>query len=188
MCRFFSGAVFELPILQNYSYLLRLDTDSCFIKGTELSLFKWANQKGVKYGYIKSAIQWDHPKVSENFKGIALKILFNIKFIYFLRCLLLPSERMYYTNFEIMYLPFFNSNDWQKFYQEIDKTGGFHLRRWGDAIFRYIGVNSMSNKKERAGIPPGFIYKHGGTFDSGARLSRRTYFLKNQNRLKKHNE
>lgn len=185
MCRFFSGAVFGLPILQKYSYLLRLDTDSYFIKGAEIPLFKWANQNGVKYGYIKSAIQWDHPKVSENFKRNVLKILFNMRLSYFLRSLLVPSERMYYTNFEIMYLPFFTSNDWQQFYQEIDKTGGFYLQRWGDAIFRYMGVTSMSSRKERAGIPSGFIYKHGGTFDSGARLSRRTYFLKNQNRLKK---
>jgi hypothetical protein len=185
MCRFFSGEVFTSPTLQRYLYLMRLDTDSSFIKGAEFSLFKWANQHKIKYGFIKSSIQWDHPMVSESFKNTALRILFTLKIKYFIRGLMVPSERMYYTNFEIMYLPFFASNNWQYFFRKIDLTGGFYLRRWGDAIIRYMGVKSMVSKKERMEIPNGFIYKHGGTFDSGARLSRRTYFLKNQNRLGK---
>ncbi len=186
MCRFFSGEVFMSPNLQKYSYLIRLDTDSSFSKGAGFSLFQWANQHKIKYGFIKSAIQWDHPLVSESFKKTALRILFSLKIKYFIRGLLVPSERMYYTNFEIMYLPFFASNNWQHFFRKIDLTGGFYLRRWGDAIIRYMGVKSMVCKKERMEIPSGFIYEHGGTFDSGAKLSRRTYILKNQNRLGKH--
>ena len=185
MCRFFSGELFRSDIFLNngYKYVMRLDSDSKFLSGSKISLFEWATQNNLIYSYIQSAIQWDHPLVCRKFKSSALWILLHINLRFFLRGLVVPVARMYYTNFEIMEVAFFRSNNWEKFWSKLDDKGGFYLYRWGDAIVRYMGIVSMVPKSRRKKIPPGFIYQHGGIFNSAENFSRRTYILRNVNRL-----
>lgn len=183
MCRFFSGVIFADPFVQRYKYLMRLDTDSLFLDGSEKSLFHWMEEEEIVYSYIQSAIQWDHPDVTRYFKRSTIKIFAKMKFGFLLKSLIQPKDRMFYTNFEIMKVSFFASKNWQRYFHEIDRLGGFYLHRWGDAIVRYVGVNVLTSRKNRKPIPAGFVYKHGGTFQSGARLSKRNYILKNLNRL-----
>lgn len=185
MCRFFSFGIFQEDVFRNkkYNYILRLDTDSLFIKGNAINLFEWVNSNSIIYGFIESAIQWDHPKVSRNFKRTALKALLPINWLYFLRALLIPKSRMYYTNFELMKVDFFQSSRWDKFSKHLDSTGGFYLYRWGDAIVRYLGVNSMVKKSARCAIPAGIVYQHGGQYSSGDRQRLRARLQRNASRL-----
>lgn len=166
MCRFFSGTLFAHPSLLEYEYFMRMDTDSFFLKGTSSSLFKWAKDNEVDYGYIKSAIQQDHPAVTKGFKRTCVAYFRKISFLTQLKALTSRRNRIYYTNFEIGRLSFFRSKKWIMFFDHLDATGGFYLNRWGDAIVRYLGVNVLLPRKNRKPIPRGFVYKHGGTFYS----------------------
>ena len=189
MCRFFTFGIFQEEIIceQNYEYILRLDTDSLFIKGNDLDLFQWARKGNITYGFIESAIQWDHPKVSRKFKRTALSALARINLRFFFRALLIPNSRMYYTNFELMKVEFFRSIHWNDFSRYLDSSGGFYIHRWGDAIIRYMGVNSMLKRSSRRAIPGGIVYQHGGQYSSKDRQSIRARIQRNVSRLGKQN-
>lgn len=189
MCRFFTFGIFQEKLFreQNYEYILRLDTDSFFIKGNDIDLFQWARTNDTAYGFIESAIQWDHPKVSKKFKQTALHALVRINLHYFFRALVIPKSRMYYTNFELMKVEFFQSIHWNDFSRYLDSSGGFYLYRWGDAITRYMGVNSMLKRSSRRAIPGGIVYQHGAQYSSSDRQSMQARFLRNAFALRKHN-
>ena len=85
--------------------------------------------------------------------------------------------RVYYTNFEINQVAFFQSSKWQNYFDHLDKTGGFYTKRWGDHILRYIGVNSLVHRKLRRPLKPGYTYQHGGVFETSERQSWRPRWL-----------
>jgi len=179
MCRFFSAEVFLSEIVRDkgYQYLMRLDTDSRFLKGSGASLFSWAELNHISYSYIKSAVQWDNFKMIRFFKLRALRYFASSGVRPFLKALGVPRGKVYYTNFEICRVAYFSSKEWQDYYNKLDATGGFYLHRWGDHIFRYMGVNVLLKKSHRQPIPDGFVYQHGGTFRSEDRASIRPHWL-----------
>lgn len=178
MCRFFGAKVFLHEKIVKYDYLMRLDTDSRFHKGNGESLFGWANRNDITYGYIQSAIQWDHHDLIPGLKFYTLRYFLRTKrLVAFLKAVSTRRGRVYYTNFEIAKVSYFASEEWQDYFNYLDKKGGFYTKRWGDHILRFIGVNSLVRKSERLSLPPGFTYQHGGLFESGARQSFRPYWL-----------
>ena len=178
MCRFFGATIFRRSEIQEYKYIMRLDTDSRFLAGNSESLFSWAESNHIIYGYIRSAIQWDHVKL---FKGLKLWSLFYFvksgKYAAFLKALITRRGRVFYTNFEISQVDFFSSTQWQDYFDFLDKSGGFYTRRWGDHILRYMGVNALVKKKYRKALKPGYKYQHGGVFDTAERQSWRPRWM-----------
>lgn len=169
MCRFFSGAVYEEKILQYYDYYLRLDTDSFILSEVKYNIFDWAKKNNCYYGFIKEAVQFDHPSVT-----IGLWKLFNYPKN-------IQEGKMFYTNFELGKINFFKSTSYKNFFNKIDKSAGIFTKRWGDAPIKYIGIRLfMSNRN----IMPvsGFLYQHSGSFyDTRKKLFRNlfpAYFLK----------
>jgi hypothetical protein len=179
MCRFFAAEIFSSEIVRekNYQYLMRLDTDSRFLKGNGTSLFSWAESNQILYSYIKSAVQWDNFKMIRFFKLTALRYFASLSVTDLLKALCVPRGKVYYTNFEICNVAYFSSKSWMEYFNEVDATGGFYLHRWGDHIFRYMGVNVLLKKRQRQPIPGGFIYQHGGVFRSEDRASIRPHWL-----------
>lgn len=163
MCRFFSGEMFKLPIMQNYRYYIRLDCDSRFERGLSISLFDWFTNQNLNYAFIKSAIQLDHPDVVRGLKQAVLEYMPRRRRVFYPRYF---GRKMYYTNFEMGSLAFFTSSRWLDLYEFLDARGGFYLNRWGDAPVRYAGLWATSNRKRIRGIPPGFRYFHGDYFES----------------------
>lgn len=163
MCRFFSGLFFMHESLSNYRNYIRLDTDSKFIEGPDISLFGWLNSKSLYYGYIESAVQQDD-------KAVVRDLRKNVRqFIGLWKKIRMPSfigSRMYYTNFEIGSLDYFRSDVWQSFFSFLDNSGGFYLHRWGDAPVRYAGIWALCPKRRVRKIPIGFTYFHGDFFKS----------------------
>jgi hypothetical protein len=43
----------------------------------------------------------------------------------------IEENKMYYTNFEVCNLKWFNGKDYMDFYDKIDKSGGIMTGRWG---------------------------------------------------------
>lgn len=179
MCRFFGAEIFLHPIVskRNYEYLMRLDTDSRFLKGNGQSLFGWAKESGISYAYIRSAVQWDNFKMVFKFKSSSVRYFQKIGVIEFFKSLLVPKGKLFYTNFEICEVHYFSSERWQNYFQYLDAMGGFYLYRWGDAIFRYMGVRAMLSKSKYLPLPSGFTYQHGGIFETSQRASLRPHWL-----------
>ena len=178
MCRFFGATIFRRPEIQKYSYVMRLDTDSRFLKGNGESLFKWAESADLVYSYIESAKQWDHVDLFRGIKKYSLLYFFltrNYRALF--TGIITRRGRVYYTNFEINQVAFFSSSKWQNYFDFLDRTGGFYTRRWGDHVLRYMGVNSLVDRQFRQPLPPGFTYQHGGVFESAERQSWRPRWM-----------
>jgi hypothetical protein len=54
----------------------------------------------------------------------------------------------YYTNFEIVYMPFFRGRQYQSFFQDLDSTEGFYAHRWGDAPVRLLGLSMYAQPQQ----------------------------------------
>jgi hypothetical protein len=167
MCRFFSGSIYHHPILGEYEYYLRLDTDSRFENGPNMSLFDWARSEKIDYGYIAGAVQIDHAKVIKGLKRNVFRYM-SSKFVWrgVINSLVIPKGKMFYTNFELGRTDFFISDAWDDFFTYLDRSGGFYLHRWGDAPIKYVGVKSLSISTRIKPVPPGFKYTHGSTYST----------------------
>ena len=150
MCRFFSGEIFKLPIIQNYDNYLRLDTDS-FINNIDFDLFDFIEKNNIYYGYIEQGVQYDEPGVTKGLWNLAKSIKPDQN---------IEENKMYYTNFEVCNVKWFNSQDYMSFYKKIDENGGIMTHRWGDAPIRYLGVNMFMNKENIYGFD-NIGYQHG---------------------------
>lgn len=152
MCRFFAGEIFKNDILKDYDYYMRLDTDSFILSPLNYDIFKWAKEKKCYYGYIAPAVQHDNPKVAE---GLSSKVREKYPNS-------IPEFLLYYTNFELVYLPWFRGK-YMEFYDYVDKLGGIYTNRWGDHIIRFLGVNLFMNKENIIPVH-GFTYQHGAVY------------------------
>jgi hypothetical protein len=149
MCRFFSGEIFKNTKIEEYDNYLRLDTDS-YIHKMDFDLFEFVENNKVYYGYIEQAVQYDDPGVTKGLWELAKSIKEND----------IEENKMYYTNFEVCNVNWFNSEEYMNFYNEIDKNGGIMTGRWGDAPIRYLGVNMYMNPNNLYGFK-NISYQHG---------------------------
>lgn len=156
MCRFFSGDIYNHPILQNYDYYLRLDTDSFILKPINYNIFDYAREYNYYYGYIKDAVQFDHPKVVEG--------LWNYCRMKYGDKVITPERQMFYTNFELGKMSWFLDKEYQEFYNHIDSSGGIYINRWGDAPIKKIGIDMLMDKKHQWPVAD-IAYQHGACYN-----------------------
>lgn len=165
MCRFFAGEVFKNKILDEYKFIMRMDTDSRILKNVEYNVFEYMNINNKYYGFIAAAIQLDNPKVCEGLwqdskewfdlnKNICLKEPFKD----------IEEYKIYYTNFEICELNWFRNSKYLDFYNFIDKKGGIYTKRWGDHVIRYLGVNMLMDDPNKYPIY-NIAYQHGAKYN-----------------------
>lgn len=163
MCRWFSGELYNHPIMNSYEYYLRLDTDSFILSKLSYDIFEWANLQDCKYGYIAPAVQIDNPKVVESLRATTLKWMNQQQTIYN-NLASEPEGKMFYTNFELGYIPWFLSGrGYMDYYKFLDNTGGFYTKRWGDAPIKFEGISMLMRPNH---IQPvhGFQYQHGAIY------------------------
>ena len=153
MCWFFSGGMYEQPIMDNYKYYLRLDTDSYILSPVNCDLFDIMEKGKYKYSTIKEAIQFDHPDVCVGLWDFCWRDSHNI-----------PEREMFYTNWEMGEVEFFRGGFYYAFFKRIEEHGGIYRHRWGDAIVKRIGVGLFTTP-EQIMYPSGWIYQHGHVYD-----------------------
>ena len=154
MCRFFSGELYNNTVIKEYDYYLRLDTDSFIHTPLNYDIFKWAEEVECYYGFIAPAIQKDNPKVIEGLWETVNELIPE-NFI--------EDGMMFYTNFELGKVSWFLTSEYMRFYNELDKTGGFYTKRWGDAPIKYLGVNLLMEPEHIIPVQ-GFTYQHGAVY------------------------
>ena len=54
----------------------------------------------------------------------------------------------FWTNFEIARTDLFNSQLYEKYFDHLDKSGGFYRERWGDAPVHSLALGMMLNKED----------------------------------------
>ena len=167
MCRFFANGWFLRPELGGYRYVMRMDVDSFILSPCRENLFERMRREGRRYAYravLKDARRYctDLWKTAEeHFRAAGIE----------------PKARLYkdirepgifYTNFEICDLSWFESSPWQAFFKAIDEAGGIARHRWGDAPIRYIGVRALMEPAEIWQAIP-LHYQHWYRWNAGSR-------------------
>ena len=56
--------------------------------------------------------------------------------------------RAVWSNFEIADLDFWRDEPYMKFFEHLDKAGGFYVERWGDAPVHSIGAALLAPKEK----------------------------------------
>lgn len=145
MCHFFGDDIFNRAELSCYDYFMRLDDDSYILSQIKFNVFDKMSKEGIKYSY--------RFEMTEN-KNVCQGLLETAQaFIdanpHLNRTGARPKKvKLYYTNFEICDLKWFQSEPWKKYFEAIDAANGIWTNRWGDAPIRWLGLQYLLVPKE----------------------------------------
>ena len=142
MCRFFAGIAVKHPVLKEYDWYWRLDTDSFLLGEISYDVFSFMEQHGKEYGYM--IITKENPEVMRGFWELTKTYIaeHNIKSTFLDKFLVNGDwDRTYYNpNFEIIKLDFWRSPAYRDYFNFIDHSGGIYKYRWGDAIIHSLAI------------------------------------------------
>lgn len=147
MCRYESGFFFRHPLLEQYEYYWRVEPGIKIYCDIDYDLFKFMKVNDYKYSFTISLPEypatietlWDTVKnfTKENPQYLAEDNL--MSFISddggaaYNGC-------HFWSNFEIASLDFWRSEAYMKYFEYLDKAGGFFYERWGDAPVHSIAA------------------------------------------------
>jgi len=145
--RFLSGLMYKESIMDDYEYYLKLDCNSFLMANTNGygDWFEWMQRNNCEYGYINDTVR-DGGTHLYNASGLAI------------------ANKMYYSNFELGKVSFFQSSAYQNFWKSLDDQGGFFSNDWYRGQATYLGVQSQMNSSKIKAIT-GIMYEHNAIYD-----------------------
>jgi len=166
MCRFNSGFFYRQEVLKPYRYYWRVEPDVKFFCDIDYDPFLVMQDQNKVYGFTISLYEyettiptlWDTVKdfIKENpdllAPGNAMQFLSDDGGQTYNRC-------HFWSNFEIGDLDFWRGEAYSKFFDHLDKRGGFYYERWGDAPVHSIGA-ALFAKKEQIHFFNDIGYRH----------------------------
>lgn len=155
MCRYESGFFWRHPLLDEYEYYWRVEPDIKIYCDIDYDIFKFMKDNKKKYSFTitlpeyKETIPtlWETTKsfIKENQQYLAkdnmLEWISNDNGETYNGC-------HFWSNFEIADLNFWRSEGYVKYFEHLDKAGGFFYERWGDAPVHSIAAALFLNKDE----------------------------------------
>ncbi|KXS10264.1 glycosyltransferase family 15 protein, partial [Gonapodya prolifera JEL478] len=154
MCRFESGFFYRHPLLQDFDYYWRVEPDVEFFCDVHEDPFARMARSGAKYGFTISLKEYTStiPTLWNTTKGFIEH--HNTQFpndtipqSTQMRRFLSPGGLLdeyslchFWSNFEIGDLRWFRSEEYGRWFDWVDKAGGFFYERWGDAPIHSIAV------------------------------------------------
>ncbi|KAG7194344.1 Glycolipid 2-alpha-mannosyltransferase 1 [Scheffersomyces spartinae] len=147
MCRFESGFFWRQEVLAEYDYYWRVEPSIKIYCDVDYDVFKFMKESGKDYGftitlpeYIETVpTLWDTVKsfIHANPQYLAennlMEWISNDNGATYNMC-------HFWSNFEVGNLNFWRSEAYQKFFEHLDKAGGFFYERWGDAPVHSIAA------------------------------------------------
>lgn len=147
MCRYESGFFWRHDLLKDYEYYWRVEPDIKIYCDIDYDIFKWMKDNNKKYSFTISLPEyietiptlWDVTKefIKDNQQYVAENNL--LDWISddggetYNKC-------HFWSNFEIASLDLWRSDAYRKYFDHLDKAGGFFYERWGDAPVHSIAV------------------------------------------------
>ncbi|KAK4158732.1 glycolipid 2-alpha-mannosyltransferase 1 [Cladorrhinum sp. PSN259] len=169
MCRFYSGAFYNLPALANFKYYWRLEPGVSFSCAITYDPFLAMSTHNKTYGFTTAL--WELPQTCPSlFRAVDdFRLANSIPSTPSWNSIISPAwdplpvrllkgyfnspqyssqgDRWnlchYWSNFEIADLDFFRSNAYQALFKHLDKAGGFYNERWGDAPVHSLAVHLL---------------------------------------------
>ncbi|KAI0006044.1 glycosyltransferase family 15 protein [Russula compacta] len=155
MCRFNSGFFFRHELLAKYKYYWRVEPDVTFFCDLDFDPFLFMQDNDKVYGFTIAL-----PEYGETIETLwttvaefmeqnpdliatnnALGFLSDDSGLNYNRC-------HFWSNFEIADLDFWRGEAYMKFFEHLDRAGGFYYERWGDAPVHSIGAALLAPKEK----------------------------------------
>ena len=146
-----------MPLMHQYKYYWRLDTDSFILNEINYDLFDYMDEHGLYYATI--ALSHDDADVTAGMREMiadyiekhpTMASINNYK----------PSLEMVYNNFEIVNIAKFRSPEVWNFVEHFDRSNKILTRRWGDAPLRFAELKLFFNWERHVKILCGIRYEH----------------------------
>ncbi|KAF9511666.1 glycosyltransferase family 15 protein [Hydnum rufescens UP504] len=155
MCRFNSGFFFRHELLKNYDYYWRIEPGVKFFCDIDFDPFLVMQDEKKVYGFTISLFEftetiltlWDATKefIQANPELVtadnAMGFLSDDGGETYNHC-------HFWSNFEIGDLNFWRGEAYMKFFEFLDRKGGFYYERWGDAPVHSIAVSLFAHRDQ----------------------------------------
>ncbi|KAG1139255.1 hypothetical protein G6F37_008230 [Rhizopus arrhizus] len=159
MCRYQSGFFFRHPLLASFEYYWRVEPDVDFYCDIDYDVFQMMKDNDFKYGmcwtmalteYMETIpTLWnatqqfmsDYPEYVQRGNDSLLSFLTDDDYASYNGC-------HFWSNFEIGSLDFLRSIKYTRFFEHLDRQGGFFYERWGDAPVHSLAVAMMLKSSE----------------------------------------
>lgn len=186
MCRFQSGFFYDLPAMQPFDWYWRIEPDSRYTCDIMNDPFDEMSKYKKVYGYAIAL--WEVGRTAPSLfrtvddyrssQKLGTTNLFTSMLEaswapFLVREWLMshfPSRNKYgdgwnychfWSNFEIVNLGFYRSEQYRDFFAHLDSTGGFHMERWGDAAVHSLATGLFLNAADVHYFED-IGYRHGG--------------------------
>lgn len=147
MCRYESGFFWRHELMMEYEYYWRVEPDIKIYCDIDYDVFRWMKDNDKAYSFTITLPEydktiptlWDTTKqfIKENPQYVAennlLEWISNDNGDTYNGC-------HFWSNFEIASLDFWRSEAYTKYFEALDKAGGFFYERWGDAPIHSIAA------------------------------------------------
>ncbi|GAA5972185.1 hypothetical protein JCM8115_007148 [Rhodotorula mucilaginosa] len=147
MCRYESGFFYRHELLRPYKYYWRLDPNVQYFCDLDYDPFRYMQDHEKKYGWTVSLYEYEStiPTLWEKTKEF---IKTNPGYLAEpnMKEWIAPGDGETYnrchfwSNFEIADMDFFRSEPYSRYFDHLDRSGGFSYERWGDAPVHSIAA------------------------------------------------
>ncbi|KIY49863.1 glycosyl transferase [Fistulina hepatica ATCC 64428] len=157
MCRFNSGFFYRHPLMQKYKYYWRIEPNVRFLCDIDFDPFQFMHDNGKIYSFtiavyeIPATIASLWPALQDFMQKYPEYIMpestNSMGFISsnsgktYNRC-------HFWSNFEIADMDFYRGPAYSKYFEHLDKAGGFYYERWGDAPVHSIAASLFLNTSQ----------------------------------------
>lgn len=155
MCRFNSGFFFRHPMLKDYDYYWRVEPDVDFTCDINYDPFLFMQDNDKDYGFTIMLPEYEStiPTLWETTKKFMEKYPQYLHPRNVLKEMFETPEGKYnlchfWSNFEIASLKFLRSDAYMKYFEFLDRAGGFFYERWGDAPVHSIAAGMFLPKEK----------------------------------------
>ncbi|CAG8544655.1 15942_t:CDS:2, partial [Acaulospora colombiana] len=154
MCRFNSGFFFRHELMAKYDYYWRLEPGVEFLCDIDYDPFRFIQKNNITYGFTISLLElqetiptlWDTVlKFSKEYPQYVneknvIRFMSQTGTTY--------NGCHFWSNFEIGDLNFWRREAYLKFFDYLDRAGGFFYERWGDAPVHSIALALFLEKSQ----------------------------------------
>ncbi|ANB15847.1 alpha-1,2-mannosyltransferase KTR1 [Sugiyamaella lignohabitans] len=155
MCRYESGFFWRHPALDPYKFYWRVEPHIKLFCDIDYDVFKFMEEKKLKYGFTISLYEYETTiktlwKTTKEFidanpqyvsPNSLMDFISDDKGETYNRC-------HFWSNFEVASLDFWRGEAYQKYFEHLDKAGGFFYERWGDAPVHSLAASLFLDKDE----------------------------------------
>lgn len=155
MCRFNSGFFYRHPLLQKYKWYWRVEPDVHFHCDIDFDPFRYMEDNNKIYGFTITMYEYlaTIPTLWETVQKFTKE---NPQFVAENNLMGYMSDNdgesynlcHFWSNFEIATMDFWRGEAYSKYFEALDKTGGFYYERWGDAPVHSIAVALFADKNQ----------------------------------------